>query len=101
MPLDRLEDQLTKEARDLRVLGTVIDHGPIGISRLAEETGVPEHKVRYSLRMLENDELVEPTPQGAVAGPDIADRVATINDGLDSLADRLDALTDELPEQDA
>ncbi|WP_200830868.1 winged helix-turn-helix transcriptional regulator [Haloarcula mannanilytica] len=92
--MDRLEDQVEKEGRDLVILEAVIENGPIGIVRLAEETGVPKHKVRYSLRMLEDDELVEPTPQGAVPADDIEARVAAINDGLDRLVEQLDGLRD-------
>ena len=94
MGMDRLEDQVEKEGRDLSILEAVIENGPIGIVRLAEETGVPKHKVRYSLRMLEDDELVEPTPQGAVPADDIDARVAAINDGIDRLVEQLDGLRD-------
>ncbi|GAA5431578.1 hypothetical protein Hjap01_01039 [Haloarcula japonica] len=94
MGMDRLEDQVEKEARDLSILEAVIENGPIGIVRLAEETGVPKHKVRYSLRMLEDDELIEPTPQGAIPVDNIDERVATINDGIDRLVEQLDGLRD-------
>lgn len=90
--MDRLIDQVEKEARDLQILTAVIDHGPIGIVKLSEETGIPEHKVRYSLRMLENDGLVEPTPQGAVPADDVADTVDEMNAGIDRLVDRLEDL---------
>jgi len=92
--VERLTNQVEKEERDLRILRTVIESGPIGIVKIADETGVPEHKVRYSLRMLENDGLVDPTPNGAVPADDIDERVATINAGLDGLAERLDGLKD-------
>ena len=85
----RLENQVEKEERDLRILQVVIDEAPIGIVQLAERTDIPEHKVRYSLRMLENDGLIEPTPKGAVPAEDIESRVADINDGLDRLVSRL------------
>ncbi|AUG48572.1 hypothetical protein BVU17_13945 [Haloarcula taiwanensis] len=94
MGMDRLEDQVEKEGRDLSILEAVIENGPIGIVRLAEETGVPKHKVRYSLRMLEDDELIEPTPQGAIPVDNIDERVATINDGIDRLIEQLDGLRD-------
>jgi predicted transcriptional regulator len=92
MGSDRLTDQVEKEARDLRILLAVVEHDPIGILRLAEETDVPEHKVRYSLRMLENDGLIEPTPQGAVPTEDVDELLAETNDGLDHLGARLEAL---------
>ncbi len=89
MPTDRLESQVDKEARDLEVLTAVARWGPIGIGRIAEETGIPEHKVRYSLRMLEGDDLVEPTPQGAVPADDLPERARAIEEGLDRLAERM------------
>ena len=101
MGMERLRDQVEKESRDLSILGAVIDDGPIGIVRLAEETGIPEHKVRYSLRMLEDDGLVEPTPQGAVPADDIAERVADINAGLDRLVERLEELEAAIPAANA
>lgn len=90
--IERLERQLGKERRDLRILDAVIRDGPIGIVKLSQETGVPQHKVRYSLRMLENDGLVEPTQQGAVPAEDIAVEVDEINEGVDRLVERLRAL---------
>lgn len=94
--VDRLENQVEKEQRDVRILRAVIEHGPIGIVRLSEETGLPEHKVRYSLRMLEEDELIEPTPDGAVPVDDIADEVERINEGLDRLIGQLEGLKEEV-----
>ncbi|WP_226011810.1 helix-turn-helix domain-containing protein [Halomicrobium salinisoli] len=89
MGLDRLGEQVDKEARDLTVLAAVLEHGPIGSARLSEVTDVPEHKVRHSLRMLEDDGLVEVTADDAVAADDAADRLDGMNDGLDDLADRV------------
>jgi predicted transcriptional regulator len=87
--IERFEKQVEKEKRDLDVLQAVIEHGPIGIVKLSQETDLPEHKVRYSLRMLENDELIEPTQQGAVPADGIEERVAELNDGIDELIERL------------
>lgn len=92
MGIDRLGNQVEKESRDLAILEAVIENGPIGIVRLAEETEIPKHKVRYSLRMLEDDELIEPTPQGAIPADDIDEHVAQINEGIDHLVGRLDEL---------
>lgn len=96
--IQRLADQLEKESRDLRVLAAVVEHHPIGIVRLSKETDIPEHKVRYSLRMLESDELVEATPQGAVPSGDIEERVSELNAGIDALVERLEALVEDAPE---
>jgi predicted transcriptional regulator len=90
--IERLARQLGKEERDLLVLEAVMEHQPIGITRLAREAGIDEHKARYSLRMLENDGLVEPTPDGAVTPEDVDERIERINDGIDDLIDRVEAL---------
>ena len=97
--IQRLADQLEKESRDLRVLATVIEHQPIGIVRLSKETGIPEHKVRYSLRMLENDELVEATQQGAVPGDGISNVHHAPIDGIvtDVFETRIDIRFDVCP----
>lgn len=90
--IERLARQLAKEERDLLVLETVLSRHPIGIERIADVTGVDEHKTRYSLRMLEDDGLVEPTEEGAVPAADIADHIEGINGGLDGLIDRIEEL---------
>lgn len=90
--IDRLENQLDKEQRDLRVLQSVLRDHPIGIVSISQQTDIPQHKVRYSLRMLENDELIEATPQGAVPADDIESRVAELNDGIEELVGRLRSL---------
>jgi predicted transcriptional regulator len=94
--VDRLENQVEKEQRDVQILRAVIEHGPIGIVRLSDETDLPEHKVRYSLRMLEEDGLVEPTPNGAIPADDVAAQVDGINEGIDHLVSRLQELRDIL-----
>jgi predicted transcriptional regulator len=90
--IERLARQLQKEERDLLVLETVLRHHPVGIERIAEVTGIDEHKARYSLRMLEDDGLVEPTPDGAVPAADVAGRIEGIHGGLDALIERIDGL---------
>ncbi|WP_436930428.1 winged helix-turn-helix transcriptional regulator [Halosimplex halobium] len=92
--VERLTKQVEKEERDLQILEAVIESGPIGIVRLAEETDVPEHKVRYSLRMLEDDGLIEPTPNGAIPADGLGERVDEMNDGIDDLVARLEDLKD-------
>lgn len=71
MLFDQIERELDLSERHLVVLKTVVEKGPIGILKLAEETGMPTHKVRYSLRVLEQEQLIKPSIQGAVAGPSV------------------------------
>ncbi len=63
----RVQHELELLKRHIVILKKVIDSGPIGILKLSLETGMPDHLVRYSLRVLEQQGLIEPSTQGAVA----------------------------------
>ncbi len=63
----RVQHELELLKRHVTVLRKVIDGGPIGIVKLSLETGIPDHLVRYSLRVLEQQGLIAPSSQGAVA----------------------------------
>ncbi len=63
----RVQHELELLKRHLIILKKVIDSGPIGILKLSLETGIPDHLVRYSLRVLEQQGLIAPSMQGAVA----------------------------------
>ncbi|MFC7028454.1 hypothetical protein ACFQH8_15515 [Halomicroarcula sp. GCM10025710] len=64
--IDRLEKEVDMLERHLQVLRMVIENEPIGIVKMSNETGYPHHKVRYSLRVLEEENLIEPSSQGAI-----------------------------------
>lgn len=64
--LSRLEAEIDLLKRHLEILKLVIEKQPIGIIKLSEITGLPQHKVRYSLRILEQGNLIAPSTQGAI-----------------------------------
>lgn len=64
--LNQLRDEVDLIERHMQILGLVVENEPIGIVRLSNESGYPHHKVRYSLRTLEESGYLEPTSQGAV-----------------------------------
>ncbi|MEE9613114.1 MAG: hypothetical protein V3W19_17795 [Desulfatiglandales bacterium] len=51
----------------MKILRLVLKNEPIGIIKLAELSSMPQHKVRYSLRVLEHHGVIRPSPQGAVS----------------------------------
>ncbi len=63
----RVHQELELLKRHIIILKKVIESGPIGIMKLSLETGIPDHRVRYSLRVLEQKGLIVPSSQGAVA----------------------------------
>ena len=64
---DRLRRDLDLLHRHIAVLQAVEENQPVGIMRLSKRLGVPQHKVRYALRVLEQDGLIRPSRAGAVA----------------------------------
>ena len=90
--IGQLEEEVDVLDRHLQVFKTVIANEPIGIVKTAQKLDYPHHKVRYSLRILEEADLVEPTAQGAVTTDRADSFVETLNDDLDASIDRLDAM---------
>lgn len=57
----------------------------MGLIRLSEMTGIPKHRVRYSLKLLEQQGIIHATPDGA-----------TVTDRYDSFMDEIAVYIDEL-----
>jgi predicted transcriptional regulator len=80
------EKELDLLGRHLEVLKTVKDQGPIGIIRLSQVTGQPQHMIRYSLRTLEKDGLIKPSPHGALVTDKIHETLGTLESTLDEFS---------------
>ncbi len=63
---DRMHKDLDLLRRHVTLLKVVEEHQPIGLIRLAKRSGYPQHRVRYTLRILEQEGLVLPSQKGAV-----------------------------------
>jgi predicted transcriptional regulator len=81
----RIEQEMELLQRHVNLLKAVVDHQPIGIIRLSEVTGYPQHKVRYSLRVLEQEGLIHPSPQGAMASERVQEFLPKLRQLLDSI----------------
>ena len=66
MVLKKAKRELEIVLRHIRVMKAVMKNQPIGIFKLSELANMPKHKVRYSLRVLEQSGIIEPTQHGAV-----------------------------------
>lgn len=62
---EKIEGEIDLLKRHVEMLIAIKKSEPIGIIRLSELMKCPQHKVRYSLRILEQEGLIEPTPDGA------------------------------------
>jgi len=61
-----IENELDILKRHIDILKILQDQQPMGIIKLSELTGYPQHMVRYSLRILEQEDLIEPSSRGAM-----------------------------------
>ena len=78
--------------RHLQVLRMVIDNEPIGIVKMSNETGYPHHKVRYSLRVLEEENLIEPSSQGAITTEETEGFVSDLDGKIDDIIGKLETM---------
>ncbi len=88
----RVQHELELLKRHIVVLKKVMESGPIGIMKLSLETGIPDHLVRYSLRVLEQQGLIAPSTQGAVATMSAKDAYIEFKDELE----RIEVMTEEI-----
>ena len=78
--------------RHILMLKATQENQPVGIIRLSEITGIPRHKVRYSLRLLERNRLILATQEGAVVTERYGDFMREVSDRLDSIQARADEI---------
>ena len=94
MVTEKVKRELEMLKRHLTILKYVVENEPIGILKLAEETGIPSHKVRYSLRVLEQEGLIAASAPGAVT----TERTGAFLKDLDLAIDQLQEMAKGLKE---
>ncbi|MEM0493006.1 MAG: hypothetical protein QXS02_03500 [Candidatus Thermoplasmatota archaeon] len=87
-----IETELDILKRHLIVLNTLLKNEPAGIIKLSELTQHPQHMVRYSLRILEQDGLIEPSPHGAVTTDAVKQTVDLVKKKLKEMKKTVDEL---------
>ena len=93
---NRLESEVNLLERHVEMLKTIKNNQPIGIIRLAELLGHPQHKVRYSLRILEQDGLILPSPDGAITTEKFDEFMEDLSSLLDDIEKTVNKLKNEL-----
>ncbi len=91
-----IDDELEILKRHISVLKTLQENQPMGIIKLSELTGYPQHMVRYSLRILEQDGLVEPSSQGAVTTKNVSGIMNRLQKTLENIRNTADDLLEKL-----
>lgn len=90
------EKEIDLLSRHIDVLKTVKDHGPIGIIRLSQMTGQPQHMIRYSLRTLEKGGIIEPSRNGAVVTDRVHETLGTLESTLDDFSSMMQDIKKKL-----
>lgn len=98
--VNRLEEELELLERHIMVLKAIIRNGPIGIINLAQFTGEPQHKVRYSLKVLEQGGLIEATISGAAITKTTYKGIPHIKSMLDRIETRIGSIKQSLAKID-
>ena len=82
--------------RHISILKTVKGNQPVGLIRLSEMTGIPKHRVRYSLKLLEQQGIIIATPEGATVSDRYDGFMNEISSYIDELATRIGELRELL-----
>ncbi len=83
--IKKVKSEIELVQRHIQVMRTVVDHQPIGIMKLSEILDLPFHRIRYSLRVLEQMGYIRASPSGAVA----TDLAANLLEHLDNEIDEM------------
>lgn len=82
--------------RHLSIIQTLLREQPVGIIKISHETGIPEHKIRYSLRVLEKEGLILPSREGAILTPEFLENKDKIAEEARTLTDQMNEMYHEL-----
>lgn len=91
-----IETELDILKRHIHVLKTLKEKQPMGIIKLSELTNYPQHMVRYSLRILEQDGLIEPSPQGAITTEEVGSTMNLLKKTLIKISKTAEELLKEI-----
>ncbi|MGF3555183.1 MAG: hypothetical protein ACQXXF_07980 [Thermoplasmatota archaeon] len=80
-----IETEMDILKRHIHILKTVQNHQPMGIIKLSELTNYPQHMVRYSLRILEQEGLIEPSTRGAVTTEKVSKTITNLKKVIDEI----------------
>ncbi len=90
--LDKIKVEIELLGRHIEVLDAVVEHQPIGIIKLSELLSLPFHRIRYSLRVLEQYGYIRASPTGAVATPGARELLSHLDERLDELIRLLESI---------
>jgi predicted transcriptional regulator len=93
MVLKKLNQESEIALRHLQVMETVWENQPIGIFKLAEIMKLPRHKIRYSLRVLEQSGIIQPTQYGAIIKEGSDETIKKMKNDLKEAIERIERMS--------
>lgn len=91
-PVGSVSEDMELLERHISILKTVKGNQPVGLIRLSEMTGIPKHRVRYSLKLLEQQGIIIATPDGAMVSDKYDGFMREIADYIDELSVKVEEL---------
>jgi len=91
-----IESEVDILKRHIEILNLVMKNEPIGIIKLSEMTGYPQHMIRYSLHVLEQEGVIEPSPRGAVTTKKLKTVMENLKKSLDNVNREVESIIDML-----
>ena len=91
-----IETELDILKRHVNILKVLQKDQPIGIIKLSEITNFPQHMVRYSLRILEQDGIIEPSSKGAITTEKVPQTLKDLKNSLNNISNSVNKLIKEL-----
>jgi predicted transcriptional regulator len=95
--LAKTMEEIDLMERHLEMLKVTMKYQPVGIIRLSEILDMPKHKVRYSLRLLEQNGLIVATTEGAMVTDKYDQFMIELSTYLDRLEKRISEVRAEIP----
>ncbi|MDD1660922.1 MAG: hypothetical protein LUQ49_00490 [Methanomicrobiales archaeon] len=93
--LEKLKGDIQLLDRHIGVMKAVMEHEPIGIVKLSLLMDLPYHRIRYSLRVLEQTGYIQASPAGAVTTNQARRLLSNIDRDVDELVPLLMALKEK------
>ena len=91
-----IESEVKLLKRHIEVLRAVREQEPVGIIKLSEVTNHPQHMIRYSLHILEQEGVIEPSPRGAVTTGKVDKTIETLKKALADISKEIEEIIEGL-----
>lgn len=95
-PIGSISEEFALLERHIMILKTVKFNQPIGLIKLSAMTGIPKHKVRYSLKLLEKEGIIKATQDGAMVTEKYDEFLKNISEYVKGLYSKVEELLSQI-----